>query len=64
MDEDKEILLKAVKMAYRKHVIDDPDVGWNELSEKLHRALRDVMGREAFDKWAEGFRDDVSAAEM
>ena len=64
MDEDKEILLKAVKLAYRKHVLDDQDIGWAELGEKLERALSDVMGRQAFNKWTEGFRDDVSAAEM
>ena len=50
-DNGWQALLDAVKMAYRKHAEDDPDVGWSELSEKLGEALSQTMGAEMFSKW-------------
>jgi hypothetical protein len=50
-DNGWQALLDAVKMAYRKHAEDDPDIGWSELSEKLGEALSQAMGAEMFSKW-------------
>ena len=44
-------LLDAVKMAYRKHHLDDPSVGWDELSDTLMMALCNEMGDKAFQDW-------------
>jgi hypothetical protein len=39
-------LLEACQMAYRKHVLDDDDVGWDELADVLAAALSNEMGKE------------------
>lgn len=44
-------LLSAVKLAYRKHHLDDPSIGWDELSDKLMTALCETMGDQEFQKW-------------
>jgi hypothetical protein len=46
-------LLDAVKMAYRKHHLDDRSIGWDELGEVLMMALCNEMGDVAFQKWLE-----------
>jgi len=45
------VLLHAVKMAYRKHHLSDPSIGWDELSDILLHALCEAMGDEGYDKW-------------
>ena len=50
-DDGWQVLLDAVKMAYRKHAEDDPDIGWSELCEKLGEALSQAMGAEMFSGW-------------
>ena len=64
MDEDTESLLEVVKKTYRKHVLDDSEVGWNELGEDLRMVLCNVMGHEDFNKFVDQFSSDKSAAEM
>ena len=44
-------LLNAVKLAYRKHHLDDRSVGWEELSDALFNTLCDAMGDIGFDEW-------------
>lgn len=44
-------LLKAVKLAYRKHHLGDESVGWDELSETLMNVLCETMGDEEFQVW-------------
>lgn len=53
-------LLEAVKLAYRKHHLGDPDIGWDELSEKLLDALCNAMGADGFVQWLHslGHEDD------
>ncbi|QOX81046.1 hypothetical protein FY034_18900 (plasmid) [Trichlorobacter lovleyi] len=46
-------LLEAVKLAYRKHHLDDDMVGWSELSDKLCNALCNAMGDAGFQIWLE-----------
>lgn len=38
-------------MAYRKHHLDDPSIGWDELSNILLNALCNSMGDTAFNEW-------------
>ena len=48
----KEIdLLEACKMAYRKHVMDDKSIGWDELSDALFEALCNEIGNDDFVIW-------------
>jgi hypothetical protein len=46
-------LLNACKKAYRKHVMDDPDIGWTEVGNELGEALAEVMGDVEFNRWSE-----------
>lgn len=49
--EDRERLLDVCKMAYRKHVLNDDSVGWNQLSDALAAVLSDQMGDKEFVRW-------------
>ena len=44
-------LLNAVKLAYRKHHLNDDSIGWEELSVVLLDALCDAMGDEGYEAW-------------
>lgn len=44
-------LLDVCQMAYRKHVLDDDGVGWDELSEALAAVLSSEMGDKEFINW-------------
>ena len=51
MKRHDDMLLNAVKLAYRKHHLDDPSIGWEELSDKLHTILCEVMSDKVFCEW-------------
>ena len=44
-------LLYAVKMAYRKHVLNDESIGWAELDDILKEALCNKLGDDGFLLW-------------
>jgi hypothetical protein len=46
-------MLEMLKMVWRKHVSDDPSIGWEELGDKLGDTLSNAMGVEAFNEWLE-----------
>jgi len=46
-------LLETVKLAYRKHHLDDSAIGWDELDNKLLDSLCNAMGDGNFNKWLE-----------
>lgn len=48
-----EILLNALKMAYRKHHCNDESIGWGELSDIMSCALPEAMGDNEFCHWLE-----------
>ena len=50
-------LLYAVKMAYRKHCLDDDSIGWSELSDILKEALCNEMTDERFFYWLEDYKE-------
>ena len=47
---------EVLKMAYRKHVLGDDAIGWDELGDTLKDALCEIMGDEAFVAWIEGVK--------
>lgn len=48
---DRKVMLETCQKAWRKHVADDPGVGWEELCEALGATLAQVMGDKAFIEW-------------
>jgi len=62
--QDRDSLFQVLKKAYQKHVLDDPDVGWDELGEDLRMVLCNIMGHQDFNKWLDELSSDKSAAEM
>ncbi len=51
---DAERLLHVALCAYRKHVMNGEDIGWDELGDWLHNAICQVIGDDEFVKWSEG----------
>jgi hypothetical protein len=41
--------------AYRKHHLDDPSIGWDELGNILQDAICNEIGDADFVKWLDGF---------
>lgn len=48
---DRDFLIEAAQMAYQKHHLGDPDIGWEELGDKLLDALCNAMGDDGYQKW-------------
>jgi hypothetical protein len=48
---DHKLMLEACQKAWRKHVVDDPGIGWEELGELLGATLAQVMGDQGFVEW-------------
>lgn len=46
-----EQLLSCLKLAYRKHHMDDQSIGWEELSDKMRDTLCNAMGDKEFIKF-------------
>lgn len=44
-------LLEACKNCYRKHVLEDENIGWESLGDQIGQALATVMGEEEYNKW-------------
>jgi hypothetical protein len=45
--------VRALKLAYRKHVKGDDSIGWDELSDTLAMTLAQIMGDEEFCSWSQ-----------
>jgi len=50
---ERERLLEACKMAYRKHHLKDESIGWDELGIRLLDTICDVIGDDGYAKWLE-----------
>jgi hypothetical protein len=48
--EERDRAIKAVRMAYRKHVLHDESIGWNELGDVLGEILEEDKMRRDFEK--------------
>ena len=46
-----DLMLKTLKRVYRKHVLDDKSIGWDELSDELLNTLCEVMGDGEYVSW-------------
>ena len=46
-------LLELLKKAYRKHVLNDDTIGWNELGDEIHCVICDVWGDDNYQQWIE-----------
>jgi hypothetical protein len=44
-------LLNACKLAYRKHVLNDDSVGWDELGSCLLDAICNEIGDNGYQQW-------------
>ena len=44
-------LLDACKLAYRKHVLNDDSVGWDELGNCLLDAICNEIGDDGYQQW-------------
>lgn len=44
-------LLETLKMAYRKHHLEDDSIGWDELSDHMCDALCEAMGDTGFQEF-------------
>lgn len=53
MTDKENILLEAVKMAYRKHHLGDDSIGWEELSNILCNAICNTIGNESYCQWVD-----------
>lgn len=47
----KDNLLKACQLAYRKHVLNDPVIGWDELGDFLLDAICNEIGDDGYKLW-------------
>lgn len=52
-------LLRMVKMCYRKHILGDDSIGWQQLEDTLLNALCNDMGDEEYQKWAEAAKENL-----
>jgi hypothetical protein len=44
-------MLETLKIAYRKHHLNDASIGWDELSDRLADVLSNAMGPDGFVEW-------------
>jgi hypothetical protein len=47
----KNALIITIQMAYRKHVLNDDRVGWDELADRLQTVICESLGDPAFQVW-------------
>lgn len=52
-------LLDAVKLAYRKHVMNDDSIGWDELGYCLLDAICNEIGDDGYQKWISRIRSGL-----
>lgn len=58
MMRDEYPTLLATKMAYRKHVLNDPNIGWDELSDVLLDTLCTVLEEDGYRAWIASLKND------
>ena len=63
LKERERVLVEAVKKAYRKHWLDDPDIGYAELGTVLMDALCNTLGDDGFNKWIGDYHAALAAKE-
>lgn len=51
-------VMLALMDCYKKHVLGDDSIGWDELSDKMSCALQEVMGDDGFSLWLKAVSPD------
>ncbi|MDY6857332.1 MAG: hypothetical protein SWO11_22040 [Thermodesulfobacteriota bacterium] len=51
-------LLNACKLAYRKHVLNDDSIGWNELGDCLLDAICNEIGDDGYQQWLQQVKSE------
>lgn len=52
-------LLDACKLAYRKHVLNDDSIGWDELGNCLLDAICNEIGDDGYQQWLQSVKSAV-----
>lgn len=52
-ERERDRLLGVAKLAYRKHALDDPEIGWDELQDALYEAVCNAIGDDEYVAWVE-----------
>jgi hypothetical protein len=55
---EKQVLLEAVKAAYRKHHMGDDYIGWDGLSDILFAVLCNILGDKGFQDWKAALNEE------
>lgn len=53
--------VEALQACFRKHHMDDPSIGWDELSDVMTNALCEVMGDDGFQAWLATLDDEEAS---
>ena len=56
LEEENKKLVQLIKLAYRNW-LEDPNVAWGELGERLCDGLCESMGDEEFQKWLKALKE-------
>lgn len=54
-----DLAMTALKDCYLKHHVGDPDIGWDQLSYKIHTVLTEIMGDDKFEAWMAPHRERI-----
>lgn len=56
--EQRRMALETLQIVYRKHVLDDPSIGWDELGYRVLDTLCNIMGNDEFNKWRKQYDEE------
>jgi imidazoleglycerol phosphate synthase glutamine amidotransferase subunit HisH len=54
-------LLRVLKMAYAKHHLETPHIGWDELSDAMMCEICNTIGDDEFVQWSESINDEIES---
>lgn len=57
-------LLRVALMAYAKHLLDSPHIGWEELGDALMCEICNIVGDDAFVEWGERMNAEINAPDV
>ena len=55
---ERDEFLRGVKLAYRKHWLNDESIGWDELGNTLHVMLCNALGDDGYIEWQESLEEE------
>jgi hypothetical protein len=57
-------LLRVAMMAYAKHHLESPHIGWEELGDALMCEITNTIGDDAFIAWGEKIKDESNQPDL